>query len=105
MDTTHEVVEKFSCASLLGKKYEPLFDYFMEFSDVAFRVVADNCVSDDSDTGIVHRALVFGDEDYRVCLENQVINKGDNLIVVVDDDGRFTERITDFSKCLCQGCK
>ncbi|TQD78163.1 hypothetical protein C1H46_036292 [Malus baccata] len=105
MDAAHEVMDKFSGASLVGKKYEPLFDYFVEFSDVAFRVVADNYVTDDCGTGIVHRAPAFGEEDYRVCLENQVINKGENLIVVVDDDGCFTERITDFSKCLCQGCR
>ncbi|BBG93561.1 tRNA synthetase class I, L, M and V family protein [Prunus dulcis] len=79
------------------RKYEPLFDYFEEFSDVAFRVVADNYVTDDSGTGVVHCAPAFGEDDYRVCLENKVINKGENLIVAVDDDGCFTERITDFS--------
>ncbi|XP_009365866.2 isoleucine--tRNA ligase, cytoplasmic [Pyrus x bretschneideri] len=95
--SSYQVLQKFSGASLVGNKYVPLFDYFKEFSDVAFRVVADNYVTDDSGTGIVHCAPAFGEDDYRVCLENQVINKGDNLIVAVDDDGCFTERITDFS--------
>lgn len=52
-----------------------MFDYFKEFSDVAFRVVADSYVTDDSGTGIVHCAPAFGEDDYRVCIENQVINK------------------------------
>ncbi|XP_068334858.1 isoleucine--tRNA ligase, cytoplasmic-like [Pyrus communis] len=95
--SSYQVLQKFSGVSLVGNKYVPLFDYFKEFSDVAFRVVADNYVTDDSGTGIVHCAPAFGEDDYRVCLENQVINKGDNLIVAVDDDGCFTERITDFS--------
>ncbi|KAM1460934.1 hypothetical protein ACFX15_044483 [Malus domestica] len=95
--SSYQVLQKFSGASLVGNKYVPLFEYFKEFSDVAFRVVADNYVTDDSGTGIVHCAPAFGEDDYRVCLENQVINKGDNLIVAVDDDGCFTERITDFS--------
>lgn len=56
-------------------RYEPLFDYFMEFSDSAFRVIADNYVTDDSGTGIVHCAPAFGEDDYRVCSENQVISK------------------------------
>lgn len=56
-------------------RYEPLFDYFMEFSDSAFRVIADNYVTDDSGTGIVHCAPAFGEDDYRVCIENQVISK------------------------------
>ncbi|KAM2014888.1 hypothetical protein FF2_044689 [Malus domestica] len=95
--SSYQVLQKFSGASLVGNKYVPLFEYFKEFSDVAFRVVVDNYVTDDSGTGIVHCAPAFGEDDYRVCLENQVINKGDNLIVAVDDDGCFTERITDFS--------
>lgn len=52
-----------------------MFDYFMEFSDVAFRVVADNYVTDDSGTGIVHCAPAYGEDDYRVCLENKIISK------------------------------
>ncbi|XP_061990360.1 isoleucine--tRNA ligase, cytoplasmic [Rosa rugosa] len=99
VDTSYEVLEKMTGASLVGKKYEPPFDYFKEFSDVAFRVVADNYVTDDSGTGIVHCAPAFGEDDYRVCLENKVISKGETLIVAVDEDGCFTEKITDFSKC------
>ncbi|KAK6164026.1 hypothetical protein DH2020_000890 [Rehmannia glutinosa] len=95
---TYEVLEKYPGASLVGKKYVPLFDYFKDFSDVAFRVVADNYVTDDSGTGIVHCAPAFGEDDYRVCLENGIINKGENLVVAVDDDGCFTERIVEFSR-------
>lgn len=70
-----QVLEKFHGASLVGKKYEPLFDYFDDFSSVAFRVVADGYVTDDSGTGIVHCAPAFGEDDYRVCLENEIIKK------------------------------
>ncbi|CAA7028363.1 unnamed protein product [Microthlaspi erraticum] len=94
---SYEVLEKFDGASLVGKKYEPLFDYFSDFASEAFRVVADNYVTDDSGTGIVHCAPAFGEDDYRVCLENKIIKKGENLVVAVDDDGSFTERITHFS--------
>ncbi|CAI9296574.1 unnamed protein product [Lactuca saligna] len=69
---------------------------FGEFSDVAFRVVADDCVTSYSGTGIVHCAPAFGEDDYRVCLENQIIHKGENLVMAVDDDGCFTERVIDF---------
>lgn len=93
---TYEILEKFSGASLVGKKYVPLFDYFKEYSDVAFKVVADNYVTDSNGTGIVHCAPAFGEDDYRVCLENGVIRKGEVLVVAVDDDGCFTERIVDF---------
>lgn len=89
--------EKFKGASLVGSKYVPLFNYFAEFSDVAFRVVADNYVTSDSGTGVVHCAPAFGEEDYRVCIENHIINKGENLIVAVNDDGCFTEKVSDFN--------
>ncbi|KAL6970780.1 isoleucine--tRNA ligase [Sarracenia purpurea var. burkii] len=94
---TYEVLDKFSGASLVGTKYVPLFEYFIDFSDVAFRVVADDFVTSDSGTGVVHMAPAFGEDDYRVCMENQIINKGESLIVAVDDDGCFIGRITDFS--------
>ncbi|KAL1817390.1 hypothetical protein DCAR_0521820 [Daucus carota subsp. sativus] len=93
---TYEVLDKFSGASLVGTKYVPLFDYFKDFADVAFKVVADDYVTSDSGSGIVHCAPAFGEDDYRVCLSNQIITKGESLVVAVDDDGCFTDRITDF---------
>ncbi|XP_047329898.1 isoleucine--tRNA ligase, cytoplasmic-like isoform X1 [Impatiens glandulifera] len=93
---TYEDLEKFSGSSLVGIKYVPLFDYFKEFSEVAFKVLADDYVTSDSGTGIVHMAPAFGEDDYRVCIGNQIISKGENLIVAVDDDGCFTDKITDF---------
>ena len=65
-------------------RYEPLFNYFMEFSDTAFRVVADDYVTDDSGTGIVHCAPAFGEEDYRVCIGNQILSK---VVVICRTDG------------------
>ncbi|XP_057959280.1 isoleucine--tRNA ligase, cytoplasmic [Malania oleifera] len=94
-----ELLERVTGASLIGMKYEPLFDYFLEFSDMAFRVVADNYVTDDSGTGIVHCAPAFGEDDYRVCIENEIINKGESLVVAVDDNGCYTQKITDFCGC------
>ncbi|OIV94953.1 hypothetical protein TanjilG_22150 [Lupinus angustifolius] len=91
-----DVLEKVLGSSLVGKKYEPLFDYFTELSNSAFKVVAGNFVTDDSGTGIVHCAPAFGEDDFRVCIDNQIISK-DNLTVAVDDDGCFTSKITDFS--------
>lgn len=95
---TYEILDKYTGASLVGKNYVPLFDYFKDFSDVAFRVVADDYVTDDSGTGIVHCAPAFGEDDYRVCMEHGIISKGENLVVAVDDDGCFTERIVEFSR-------
>lgn len=53
----------------------PLFDYFSDYSEVAFKVVGDNYVTDDSGTGVVHCAPAFGEDDYRVCLASNIIQK------------------------------
>ncbi|KAG4970384.1 hypothetical protein JHK84_036477 [Glycine max] len=63
-----------------------------DLSDTAFRVVVNNFVTDDSGTGVFHCAPAFGEDDFRVCIDNQIISK-DNLTVVVDDDGCFTEKL------------
>ncbi|KAG6398054.1 hypothetical protein SASPL_139504 [Salvia splendens] len=89
---TYEILDKFSGASLVGKKCVPLFDYFKDHSGFAFKVMADSYVSG---TGIVHCAPAFGEDDYLVCLDNGIFSKekGKELVVAVDDDGCFTDRI------------
>jgi hypothetical protein len=42
-----------------GYRYTPLFDFFIELQEIAFRVIADNYVMDGSGTGDVHCALAF----------------------------------------------
>lgn len=82
-----------------GRQYVPLFDYFArlpEWSSRAFRVCADSYVSDDTGTGIVHCAPAFGEDDYRVCKDNAIIDKEGLLPNPVDDDGLFTSEVEDF---------
>ncbi|KAG9444145.1 hypothetical protein H6P81_015485 [Aristolochia fimbriata] len=94
-----ELLEEFPGSSLVGKKYVPLFDFFKELSDAAFRVVSDDYVTEDSGTGVVHSAPAFGEDDNRVCLNWEIIKKGEPLIVAVNDDGRITAKISDFKGC------
>jgi len=54
-------------------------------------------VTDSSGTGIVHQAPAFGEDDYRVCLANGVIKKGEGIPCPVDESGRFTSVVTDFA--------
>uniref|UniRef100_A0ACD5UJZ9 Uncharacterized protein n=1 Tax=Avena sativa TaxID=4498 RepID=A0ACD5UJZ9_AVESA len=96
LDTeSYELLEKFPGSSLVGKKYTPLFDFFLELQDTAFRVIADNYVTDDSGTGVVHCAPAFGEDDHRVCLSGGII-EASGLVVAVDDDGCFIEKISEF---------
>lgn len=57
-------------------RYTPLFDFFNELQETAFRVIADNYVTDDSGTGVVHCAPAFGEDDHRVCLAAGIFEVG-----------------------------
>ncbi|CAG8774614.1 14412_t:CDS:2, partial [Funneliformis caledonium] len=68
------------------------------FKGKGFIVVNDNYVTDDSGTGIVHQAPAFGEDDYRICLENRIISEDGSLPCPVDEQGRFTQEVTDFAE-------
>lgn len=86
------IVKECKGTDLLGKTYEPLFDYFADRkADGAFRVVSAEYVGSDEGVGIVHTAPAFGEDDYWTCKNNKI-----PLVNPVDDKGHFTEEITDF---------
>jgi isoleucyl-tRNA synthetase len=92
-----EILEKMAGKALAGKKYEPLFDYFIgKYKDVAFKVLVDSYVTEESGTGVVHQAPYFGEDDFRVCLANGVITRDQEIVCPVDASGRFVEPVTDF---------
>ena len=79
--------------ALLGKRYEPLFDYFAALSDEgAFRVVAADFVSIEEGTGVVHIAPGFGEEDYQLGLR-----KGLPVVCPIDEDCCFTDEVADYA--------
>ncbi|XP_036387255.1 isoleucine--tRNA ligase, cytoplasmic [Megalops cyprinoides] len=93
----YTVVDKFPGKMLKGKKYKPLFDYFIKSKDNgAFTVVVDNYVREEEGTGVVHQAPYFGADDYRVCMDYDIIQKDSAPICPVDASGCFTPEVTDF---------
>ena len=89
------IIKKIDAVDLIGLAYEPLFNYFPNKN--GFIIVADNYVSNETGTGIVHLAPAFGEDDYRVCLENDVINKMIIPPCPFDANGYFTSQV-DFLK-------
>ncbi len=88
-----EVISEHAGTELVGKKYEPLMSYFSELeAEGAFVVVADNYVTTDAGTGIVHQAPAFGEDDFRVLKANGI----SALVCPVDLEGKFTEEVSDF---------
>lgn len=96
-ESEYTILERFKGSTLVGKRYNPLFKYFHNMKEKgAFQIFADDYVTDDSGTGVVHSAPAFGEDDYRVCMANGVIKKGAGLPCPVDASGVFTEEVADF---------
>ncbi len=81
-------------SELVGLRYDPLFPYFEDLaSEGAFQVLADDYVTTDSGTGIVHQAPAFGEDDFRVLKAAGITA----LVCPIDMAGCFTEAVSDFA--------
>lgn len=90
----YEVIETYTGKDLVGREYVPLFDFFQrKHKDGAFRVVSDPYVTSESGTGVVHQAPGFGEDDYRVCMNHGIIQKGETIPCPVDENGEYTDEV------------
>ncbi|XP_061328898.1 isoleucine--tRNA ligase, cytoplasmic isoform X6 [Pezoporus flaviventris] len=97
-DSEYEILDRFPGIALKGKRYKPLFEYFIQYRDKgAFAVVVDSYVKEEEGTGIVHQAPYFGADDYRVCMDFNIIQKDSVPVCPVDASGCFTAEVTDFA--------
>jgi isoleucyl-tRNA synthetase len=78
-----EVLERFPGSALVGKEYEPLWD-FGDVNGKAWFVVADDYVTLTDGTGVVHIAPGFGADDARIGMAN-----GLPLVQKVDNQGNL----------------
>ncbi|MDE6477810.1 MAG: isoleucine--tRNA ligase [Alphaproteobacteria bacterium] len=79
---------------LVGLKYTPLFDYYAGMSDLLYRVIPADYVSDSDGTGIVHIAPAFGADDFWAAKN---IDAKFPVILNVDTYGNFDETVRDFA--------
>ncbi|XP_068108961.1 isoleucine--tRNA ligase, cytoplasmic [Hyperolius riggenbachi] len=94
----YQILERFPGITLKGKRYKPLFDYFSKAEERgAFTVVFDNYVKSEEGTGVVHQAPYFGADDYRVCMDFNIIQKDSVPVCPVNSSGCFTAEVTDFA--------
>lgn len=91
-DEETETITQLKGSDLLGVRYEPLFSYFADKAkEGAFRVIASDHVTTESGTGVVHMAPAYGEDDFYACQKAKI-----TLVNPVDDDGMFTEPVSDF---------
>ncbi len=85
-----EIKRKYKAGELVGQRYQRVFDIVPAplGSENAWRVIAEEFVTADDGTGIVHVAPAFGADDYAAGQRH-----GLPLLRPVDDAGRFEENI------------
>ena len=87
-----EVVDTMKGSDLEGTAYEPPFPYVTDFGPHSHTVLAGDFVTTEDGTGIVHTALAFGEDDYRLGQQY-----GMTVQNPVKLDGTFDERIEPFA--------
>jgi isoleucyl-tRNA synthetase len=87
-----EVEGRFPGSALVGTAYEPPFPYISDYGPLGHTVVEGDFVTTTEGTGLVHTAIAFGEDDFR--LGEQL---GIKLQNPVRPDGTFDDRVTDFA--------
>ncbi|MFT7184104.1 MAG: isoleucyl-tRNA synthetase [Oceanicoccus sp.] len=97
-----EIVEEMKGSDLVGEAYEVLFPYYENLDEEgiekAWKVNAEDFVTTESGTGIVHIAGGYGEDDMRVTQDH-----GIPIIQHVGMDGTFKEEVTDFAGKFIKG--
>ena len=93
----HKIIRGINTRDLIGKKYEPLFNYYskdkkLENRDNGWKIYAGDFVSTDEGTGIVHVAPAFGNEDMDLANKYHL-----PFVQHVEIDGRFKKEVKDFA--------
>jgi isoleucyl-tRNA synthetase len=85
-----EVLDRFPGADLVGVRYEPPFDFIpgTEYGEKGHTVLPADFVTDDDGTGLVHTAIAFGEDDFRLGEQ-----QGLAVINPVRPDGTYDDRI------------
>jgi isoleucyl-tRNA synthetase len=80
-------LSSFKGSELVGLEYIPPFTFNTQMTDKAYKIYADNYVTETDGTGLVHLAPAYGLDDHRVCLSNGLITKESKLFQPLDTNG------------------
>ena len=73
--------------NLVGLEYEPIFDVPAMKSEKSYKVYPADFVTTTDGTGIVHTAVVYGEEDYALG-----VREGLPIVPLLDERGHFNEK-------------
>lgn len=82
----YKILEEFNGKKLEGVRYEPLFDIKETQNNKSHKVILADFVTTTDGTGVVHTAVMYGEEDYNVG-----IKIGLPAVHTVGEDGKFLD--------------
>ena len=86
----YEVIETISGHDLIGRRYHPLFPGAVDAagSETAYTILPADFVTIEEGTGVVHTAVMYGEDDFRLGSETDLPKQH-----TVDGEGRFKESV------------
>lgn len=84
----YEIINEIQGKDLVGLEYEPLFDVpeFINSGKPVYKIFPADFVTTEDGTGIVHTAVVYGEDDYNLGLKYDL-----PAIPMLDEKGHFNE--------------
>ncbi|MBU2503907.1 MAG: isoleucine--tRNA ligase, partial [Nanoarchaeota archaeon] len=88
----YKIVETMKGKDLVGLEYEPLFDIKETQNENSHKIIPADFVTTEDGTGIVHTAVMYGEDDYEVGKK-----VGLPAVHTVGEDGKFLDIVSKFS--------
>lgn len=96
-----QIIKTVKGSELVGLRYESIFSYYQHSN--FFQIIEDDYVkdSDTNGTNIVHIAPTFGEDDYRICIEKNIVsNDIIRSIDPIDENCKYNPIIADYKGIL-----
>ena len=87
----YKIIEKLKGKDLVGLEYEPLYNIKELRNKNSYKIIPADFVTTEEGTGIVHTAVMYGEDDYNVG-----IKAGLPVVHTVGQDGKFLNIVPEF---------
>jgi len=87
----YKIIETMKGKDLVGLEYEPLFNIKETQNEKSHKIIPADFVTTEDGTGIVHTAVMYGEDDYNVGL-----TLGLPAVHTVGEDGKFLDMVPEF---------
>ncbi len=96
-EDSYEVIKTVTGEDLLGRRYQPLFDFAAPEGGDHHLVIDADFVTTSAGTGIVHTAPAFGEDDNRAAMKHGV-----GLLQLIGPDGKFLTGTGELEGLFCK---